>query len=549
MGSAPGKRTLTETLGDVAPVQRRASGREAEPASAPPAGPSTGTGSGAPLPAPLQHKMENVFAFNFGNVRVHEGARAAAMGAAAYTQGSDLHFAPGEYQPDNARGQELIGHELAHVVQQSEGRVAATTQYKGVDVNDDHGLESEADAWGMRAARGEAVGRAGASNANGSAAAVQRKVIQRSPQPSHWGRFVDTAYTDVPGGASIHLTFEPGASTDATKIGLTQSVRTSSGASAVTVDPQTAPRQVASGPGAGYEIDRVPGRNDPVYGSPTLPAGSGLANTPSTNAPPGTATPSPANATFELGHHFTDASGPHTKNAWMSDTPTRAAAPNTGMEFETTALALEGAQQGAYYGSVRWGWQSNASGTVTRIPFTLVSEGVPSQNFLAAAGQWNSVTAGGTLKARNNPTQVYSRSGSAFTPAYTIPQNTVVTSNGTIGAGAIEYVVATIGGSGSHAGSTAYIRAGDLADQNDGLATIDLPVPDVHTLNAAQTLNDGITGSLRYHTALPVGTRVVQTTGGSGTAPATKVWVRVVAGPHTDEVGWVDRSALTDERP
>jgi len=52
----------------------------------------------------------------------------SSLGAQAYTQGTDIHFAPGQYQPSSQGGQELLGHELAHVVQQADGRVKATTQ-------------------------------------------------------------------------------------------------------------------------------------------------------------------------------------------------------------------------------------------------------------------------------------------------------------------------------------------------------------------------------------------------------------------------------------
>ena len=45
------------------------------------------------------------------------------IGAQAYTTGSDIHFAPGQYDPHSPAGQEVLGHELWHVVQQKEGRV------------------------------------------------------------------------------------------------------------------------------------------------------------------------------------------------------------------------------------------------------------------------------------------------------------------------------------------------------------------------------------------------------------------------------------------
>ncbi len=79
------------------------------------------------------------------------------MGAQAFTQGENIHFAPGQYAPHSNTGMELIGHELAHVVQQREGRVAATAQAKGAAINADPRLEAEADDLGARAARGEVV--------------------------------------------------------------------------------------------------------------------------------------------------------------------------------------------------------------------------------------------------------------------------------------------------------------------------------------------------------------------------------------------------------
>ncbi len=114
-----------------------------------------GHGGGAEMPEDVRGKMEAAFGADFSQVRIHEGPHAEGIGAQAYTQGTSIHFAPGQYQPESQRGQELLGHELAHVVQQSQGRVPATTQAKGVDINNDAALEREADEMGARAARGE----------------------------------------------------------------------------------------------------------------------------------------------------------------------------------------------------------------------------------------------------------------------------------------------------------------------------------------------------------------------------------------------------------
>ncbi|MBP3966474.1 DUF4157 domain-containing protein [Paenibacillus lignilyticus] len=105
------------------------------------------------LPASVQQKMEAALQTNMSDVRVHENSSSAReVGALAYTQGSDVHFAPGQFQPDTQEGQELIGHELQHVVQQRKGRIEPTLSVAGMPVNDDPALEQEADDMGKKAA-------------------------------------------------------------------------------------------------------------------------------------------------------------------------------------------------------------------------------------------------------------------------------------------------------------------------------------------------------------------------------------------------------------
>jgi ribosomal protein S18 acetylase RimI-like enzyme len=95
--------------------------------------------------------MEAALGANFSNVRVHIGPQAERIGAIAFTVGSDIYFAPGRYQPDTVHGQQLLGHELAHVVQQRAGRVRNPLG-SGLAVVQDHALEAEADRLGQRAA-------------------------------------------------------------------------------------------------------------------------------------------------------------------------------------------------------------------------------------------------------------------------------------------------------------------------------------------------------------------------------------------------------------
>jgi hypothetical protein len=153
-----GVTALAQNGRGAAPVQAKAVQSRPEAPVSP-----AGHGGGAAMPEEVRGKMESAFGVDLSPVRIHEGSHVQAAEALAYTQGTDIHFAPGQYQPRSQRGQELLGHELTHVVQQAQGRVRATTQAKGMGVNDDAGLEREADEMGVSAARGESVGAGGGS--------------------------------------------------------------------------------------------------------------------------------------------------------------------------------------------------------------------------------------------------------------------------------------------------------------------------------------------------------------------------------------------------
>jgi GNAT superfamily N-acetyltransferase len=109
------------------------------------------SGGGRLLPDGVRAKMEAALGADFSAVRVHVGPQADRIGAIAFTTGSDIYFAPGRFQPDTVQGQQLLGHELAHVVQQRQGRVRNPVG-SGVTVVQDRALEAEADRLGHRAA-------------------------------------------------------------------------------------------------------------------------------------------------------------------------------------------------------------------------------------------------------------------------------------------------------------------------------------------------------------------------------------------------------------
>lgn len=105
---------------------------------------------------PLLQRLTDAFGgHDLSNVNIHkDSAKAPEVGAVAFAQGNDVHFAPGKFDMNSNSGKQLIGHELAHVVQQREGRVQPTGSVNGLPLNDSKSLESEADAMGKKFAGG-----------------------------------------------------------------------------------------------------------------------------------------------------------------------------------------------------------------------------------------------------------------------------------------------------------------------------------------------------------------------------------------------------------
>ncbi|MCX4244372.1 DUF4157 domain-containing protein [Paraliomyxa miuraensis] len=101
-------------------------------------------GPGRALDDDLAEQMGRFLGADFSRVRIYEDAVASALGAAAFTMGDAICFAPGAYAPRTSAGIELIAHELTHVVQQREDRVSNPFG-SGVAVVQDPRLESEAE--------------------------------------------------------------------------------------------------------------------------------------------------------------------------------------------------------------------------------------------------------------------------------------------------------------------------------------------------------------------------------------------------------------------
>lgn len=114
-------------------------------------------GGGHRLESSVRERMEVSFGASFAGVKVHRDSTAArlnaALGARAFTIGSDIAFGAGEYQPGTLPGDSLIAHELAHTIQQDSG------MSRSASGDNDRELERQAD----RAASAAVAGHEGAA--------------------------------------------------------------------------------------------------------------------------------------------------------------------------------------------------------------------------------------------------------------------------------------------------------------------------------------------------------------------------------------------------
>lgn len=147
------------------------------------------------LPDNLKSGIENLSGYSMDDVKVHYNSdKPVQLQAHAYAQGTDIHVASGQEQH--------LAHEAWHVVQQKQGRVQATTQLKskqahsprfvGVNLNDDAGLEREADIMGAKALQTGEATKSGDSlqmKSIGNNAPVQRAVDLRGFEESQNGRY------------------------------------------------------------------------------------------------------------------------------------------------------------------------------------------------------------------------------------------------------------------------------------------------------------------------------------------------------------------------
>jgi hypothetical protein len=137
------------------------------------------TAGGRPLDVPVRRTMEHAFGADFRAVRVHtDSAAAGKISAAAFTQGSHIHFAPGAYSPPTRQGQHLLAHELTHTLQQG----ATRRTFRAAEAPSRPGPESASLFPALHLHRSASIARFWGRNAKSAAAQQQAEADEEDQE-------------------------------------------------------------------------------------------------------------------------------------------------------------------------------------------------------------------------------------------------------------------------------------------------------------------------------------------------------------------------------
>jgi Domain of unknown function (DUF4157) len=168
---------------------------------------------GQALDPGVRRQMESAFGRDLGHVRVHRDANAANaasdLKARAFTVGDQVFFGSGRWAPETPDGRELLGHELAHVVQHGDG-----VGGMGPDRADElivgspsDPVEAEAQEAGRRVRRGDRV-MSTSQSARGAHPALRADFVD-----DPWGTVVSTGQQVVRGAEALGHDLAQGVST------------------------------------------------------------------------------------------------------------------------------------------------------------------------------------------------------------------------------------------------------------------------------------------------------------------------------------------------
>ncbi|MGB9177989.1 MAG: DUF4157 domain-containing protein [Pyrinomonadaceae bacterium] len=350
---------------------------------------------GQPLDMGTRAFMEPRFGHDFSRVRVHTDARAVesadALHARAYTLGAEIVFGQGEYLPATEQGRGLLAHELAHVAQQRDSGDAIQTMAEIGDPSDsaEHEAETVASAALSTSHAAQPQHAAFPFSPPQAMQSAARPVLRRFAKSSWAGEFrvedkeYKVNYDDIPATkqvhpyASIRIEFEPNQTVEAKKIAFVQTANTTVNGQPHPLNTIVQSRSIQAGePGEGTHIDAYHTSRTPLYGTKNPSSGNDLAQSQESNL-----------ASY--------GSGEIEKNkyvagiAQMADRAelTVGVQDEADMYLESSAMAVEGAQKGVYYGAIKWGWKKEKGVKAPQaVNLDLVSQDAPSSSVFQKLG-------------------------------------------------------------------------------------------------------------------------------------------------------------------
>lgn len=288
------------------------------------------------------------------------------------------------------------------------------------------------------------------------------KPIQRAEIETSYGTFKDAQYTNIRRGGrnigvSMDLEFHPGTQVNSPRIGMVQAIKTMNEGESQAWHPLGMEQRDES---TGFRIDQDDDRRSPVYTANYDDPANTEMNQVSVD-----------NRFGEDGKRVPGDT--EIKAAKLHDEPQSYFMANSGQYFESTAISMDGPQEGMYYGSVRWGYEIDSSGSFRKLPLTLISNDAPSEAFMGAAEAWNESQARGSIQTTGDPTRVYRNTN--FNSSFTVPAGTRVIRLGNNSTWRDDLYFEVMMAGGEHNGDVGYVKLAHLQDQQDGAETIDLP--------------------------------------------------------------------------
>lgn len=497
------------------------------------------------IPDDLKTTIEALSGLSLDQVKVHYNSdKPELMNAHAYTEGFNIYIAPGQ--------EKHLAHELWHVVQQMRKEVSKEIPLQqNKSANESKNLENRAEKDGQKALKLAKVPDL-LPQKTVEKRDISKEVVQRVKKEatSHYGTFSiddhDYNFEKDEGSKilNLDLDFLPNENAKATKVGLVQVVKARDDNKPAALEPNQKKKMTKNG----SHVDQLSENRNPLYATSAEPQ----ENQDKLDA-----------YETDNGRHAIK-NGEEWTSAHMQDTPSVDGLASCVRRFETAALALEGEEEGTYYGSVEWGF-TKIMGKASKIEFKLLSKGVPTKNFMEAATLWNnSKTRGTGIIKKNNVPVMYLIStgggGGYFEKSgYTLKKGDEVQLHegnvhnaGFLGA---QYVKANIIKSDlpEYDSKDVYIHTKNIEDGDDGSPVVPLPLVETFINKKKTTLKEEKNGSgngleLDKKTRMKLLNSDTLTTSNADPEQEEEwVQVEIVDGPHTQQKGWVEKAALKEE--